>query len=53
VRRLAAKHAADLERKIADLETMRRALVQLVDHCHGDHRPECPILDDLAHEKKR
>jgi len=27
---------------------MRRTLAKLADHCHGDHRPGCPILDDLA-----
>lgn len=48
VKRLAMEHVADLERKIAELETMRRTLIQLAHHCHGDQRPDCPILDDLA-----
>ena len=48
VKRLASAHIADLERRIAELEAMRRALVDLSSHCHGDHRPDCPILDDLA-----
>ena len=50
VKRLAAAHIADLERKIAELEAMRRTLVELSSHCHGDHRPDCPILDDLSRE---
>jgi MerR family transcriptional regulator, copper efflux regulator len=48
VKRLAAKHAADLERRIAELDAMRRSLLELAHRCHGDRRPECPILDDLA-----
>ena len=50
VRRIAQDHIADLDRKIEELQSMRRSLEQLVHHCHGDHRPECPILDDLAGE---
>ena len=48
VKRFALKHVADLERKIAELQAMRGTLMALARHCHGDHRPECPILDDLA-----
>jgi MerR family copper efflux transcriptional regulator len=48
VRRIAQQHIADLNDRIAELEGMRRTLERLVDHCHGDSRPECPILDDLA-----
>jgi MerR family transcriptional regulator, copper efflux regulator len=48
VRKVAQQHLADLDRRIAELQTMRRTLQQLVDHCHGDQRPDCPILDDLA-----
>jgi len=48
VKRLAMRHVAELERKISELEAMRRSLVDLAEHCHGDRRPECPILDDLA-----
>ena len=52
VKRLAMKHVAELERKISELHAMRKSLVDLVHHCHGDHRPECPILDDLAKDRK-
>jgi MerR family copper efflux transcriptional regulator len=48
VRRIALEHVAELEQKIQELQAMRRTLQELVQHCHGDRRPECPILDDLA-----
>jgi len=48
VKEIAGDHLARIERKIAELETMRATLSHLVDSCHGDTRPGCPILDDLA-----
>ena len=48
MKRLAAKHIADLDERIAELQGMRRTLEHLVHCCHGDDRPDCPILDDLA-----
>jgi Cu(I)-responsive transcriptional regulator len=48
VKRLAMKHVAALDAKIAELQAMRRTLTDLAHHCHGDQRPDCPILDDLA-----
>lgn len=48
VRRLAREHIAELDRKIAELESMKRTLTSLADSCHGDQRSDCPILDDLA-----
>jgi Cu(I)-responsive transcriptional regulator len=48
VKRLALKHIAELDSKIAELQSMRAALADLAEHCHGDSRPECPILDDLG-----
>jgi MerR family transcriptional regulator, copper efflux regulator len=48
VRRIAQQHISDLDTKIENLQAMRRTLQALVQHCHGDHRPDCPILDDLA-----
>jgi len=48
VKRLATQHICDLDRRIAELQAMRRTLAELSRHCHGDHRPDCPILDDLA-----
>jgi Cu(I)-responsive transcriptional regulator len=49
VRAIATEHIASIERKIAELETMRTTLTHLVHRCHGDDRPDCPILDELAH----
>ncbi len=48
VKELALHHVEDLERKIAEMQAMARTLRHLAQHCHGDERPECPILDDLA-----
>jgi Cu(I)-responsive transcriptional regulator len=47
VKRLALKHVAELDSKIEELQSMRNALADLASHCHGDERPDCPILDDL------
>jgi len=51
VKRLALKHVEELDAKIAELQLMRRTLMNLAEHCHGDHRPDCPILDDLSGEQ--
>lgn len=48
VKRLALKHVEELDHKIAELQSMRNELARLADHCRGDSRPECPILDDLG-----
>lgn len=48
VRRLAARHLSEIDRKIARLQAMRATLGDLVGRCHGDDRPDCPIIDDLA-----
>ena len=48
VKRLAEARLADIDRKIEELHGMRAVLAQLVEACHGDHRPDCPILEDLA-----
>lgn len=48
VKRIALAHVADLERRMSELNAMKEALQHLALCCHGDHRPECPILDDLA-----
>ena len=45
---LALEHSAELQARIADMQAMQRALQSLARDCHGDQRPECPILDDLA-----
>ncbi|MEK9945327.1 MAG: Cu(I)-responsive transcriptional regulator [Alphaproteobacteria bacterium] len=38
----------EIDQKITELESMRTTLRTLADRCHGDDRPDCPILDDLA-----
>lgn len=48
VRSIAQGHVAAVERKIAELDSIRRTLQGLIDCCHGDDRPDCPILDGLA-----
>ena len=48
VKRIALSHVADLDRRMAEMASMKRTLEALADCCHGDTRPECPILDELA-----
>lgn len=48
VKRVALEHVRELETKIRAMESMKRTLETLAEHCHGDHRPDCPILEDLA-----
>jgi Cu(I)-responsive transcriptional regulator len=47
VKKLAKAHADELAQKVRDLQAMQRTLENLAKHCHGDDRPDCPILDDL------
>lgn len=53
VKAMAREHVAQVDAKIAELRTMRRTLGELIDKCHGDERPDCPILDDLAEGGER
>ncbi|MGR1217859.1 Cu(I)-responsive transcriptional regulator [Metapseudomonas otitidis] len=48
VKALANAHIDELNQRIAELVGLRDTLQELVDHCQGDHRPDCPILKDLA-----
>jgi Cu(I)-responsive transcriptional regulator len=48
VKRIALKHVGDLERRLAEMAAMKRTLERLAACCHGDARPDCPILDELA-----
>ncbi len=52
VKKLAREHADELGRKIRELQSMQRTLENLAQHCHGDQRPECPILDDLGEDRR-
>jgi hypothetical protein len=48
VKKIAGQHVDELKRKIAEMESMVGTLAHLARHCHGDGRPECPILEDLG-----
>lgn len=48
VKRIAAAKLVEIERKIAELVALKEMLGHLVEHCHGDHRPDCPIIDELG-----
>lgn len=48
VKKIALARMNEIDRRIADLKTLKRSLETLANRCHGDDRPDCPILDDLA-----
>lgn len=48
VKAIAVQHIARIDRKLAELQTVRAALADLAEQCHGDARPDCPILEELA-----
>lgn len=48
VKALAQRRIGEIEEKIVELQSMKDTLDHLVRHCRGDHRPECPIISDLA-----
>lgn len=48
VKAIAMDHVAELDAKIAELASIRDTLRHLAGCCHGDDRPDCPILDGLA-----
>lgn len=50
VKAVAEDHLADIDKRIEDLKALRMALSRLVASCHGDERPDCPILEELAGE---
>jgi Cu(I)-responsive transcriptional regulator len=50
VRALAQAHIQELDEKLKELHAMKATLEHLVHCCHGDDRPDCPIIDTLAHE---
>ena len=51
VKAIALTHVAELDEKISHLQSLRDTLKHLADCCHGDHRPDCPILQDLGRLK--
>lgn len=48
VKKIAQKHLADIDAKMAEMAAMRKTLQHLVHCCHGDDRPDCPIIEKLA-----
>ncbi len=48
VKKIALAHVADLDRRMEEMAAMKRTLERLAECCHGDHRPDCPILNELA-----
>jgi MerR family gold-responsive transcriptional activator of gol and ges genes len=48
VKRIALDQVAELRRRIAEMQEIAGTLEHLAAHCHGDDRPDCPIMDDLA-----
>lgn len=51
VKALAREHLAAIDAKLAELQAVKATLERLVQCCHGDERPDCPILDRLAGER--
>jgi MerR family transcriptional regulator, copper efflux regulator len=48
VKAVALRHIADLDERIRVLQGMKAAVESLAEHCHGDDRPDCPIIDELS-----
>ena len=48
VKAVAEARLGIIDQKLAELHSLRDALAHLIEACHGDDRPDCPILDDLA-----
>ena len=52
VKQLVLQHVEEIDRKMKELAAMRRTLMHLAERCHGDERPDCPIIDGLSSGKK-
>lgn len=52
VKQLALSHIDRLDERINELEAIRRTLIDLTHRCHGDDRPDCPILDELGAKRR-
>ena len=48
VKRIALGHVEALREKMREIEAITGTLLHLAEHCHGDERPDCPIIDSLA-----
>lgn len=47
VKKIAMKHKTELEKKLKEIQLMLNTINNLVENCHGDDRPDCPILNEL------
>ncbi|MBU9517645.1 Cu(I)-responsive transcriptional regulator [Burkholderia pseudomultivorans] len=52
VKQMVMQHVDDLNERIRELAEMRDTLQYLADHCKGDARPDCPILEELAGQSR-
>ena len=52
VKALAQAHLLELDAKLKELHAMKATLAHQIDHCHGDGRPDCPIVENLADEQR-
>lgn len=52
VKALAMKKIEQIDQKLKELDSLKTTLSRLADNCHGDNKPACPILDDLAGTRK-
>ncbi len=52
VKAVARVHLSEIDKRMAELKEMRDTLEDLFHRCHGDERPDCPILNDLAGEER-
>lgn len=48
VKAIAEEHLTEVDAKIKELQELRSTLSHLVEHCHGDNKPDCPILEGIA-----
>ena len=48
VKRVSLEHVEEIDKRMRELQNMRTALMGMVEQCHGDGKPQCPILDGLA-----
>ncbi|PKA43887.1 Cu(I)-responsive transcriptional regulator [Rhizobium sullae] len=53
VKSIALEHIAELERKAAAIQAMTETLRHLANHCHGDNRPDCPIIEEFANSGQK
>lgn len=53
VKRIVEMKIGAIDRKLAELKSLRQALILMADECDGDQRPDCPIIDELAGEPTR